>query len=66
MNGPDILQSYRETLAANIGVDGKHAEYCLRVARRILVICCSAVPCGPGFCFIFAPFKGYDERKSLR
>ncbi len=34
-----------------------------RVARRMSFTCFSADPCGPGFCLIFAPFKGYDEPK---
>jgi hypothetical protein len=42
------------------------AEYFLRVARRMLRTCCSAVSAGPDFCVIFASFKGYDEPEILR
>src|SRR5690606_22093386 len=43
------------------------AEYCLRVARRMSLMTCSAgaFPV-PGFCLIFAPLKGYDEPEILR
>src|SRR5687768_12888175 len=43
------------------------AEYCLRVARRMSLIICSAgaFPV-PDFCLIFAPLKGYDEPEILR
>src|SRR5690606_27504753 len=43
------------------------AEYCLRVARRMSLMTCSAgaFPV-PDFCLIFAPLKGYDEPEILR
>jgi hypothetical protein len=43
------------------------AEYCLRVARRMSLMTCSAgaFPV-PDFCLIFAPLKGYDELEILR
>src|SRR5690606_31758766 len=43
------------------------APYCLRVARRMFLMTCSAgaFPV-PDFCLIFAPLKGYDEPEILR
>src|SRR5690606_9949651 len=43
------------------------APYCLRVARRMSLMTCSAgaFPV-PDFCLIFAPLKGYDEPEILR
>jgi hypothetical protein len=45
-------------------------QYFFRVARRMVLIGCSASiefdrPCGPDFCLIFASLMGYDKPEIL-